>query len=78
VRFLGELEKDRLGNVLRAVRIAACEAEGGGIDKVQVASDEFPKGRFGATFDEFSQQSLSLGHFFNGITPPMPETRQTL
>ncbi len=75
VGLLREVKKNGLGDVLGAMRVTAHETEGGGINQIQITSEDFAKGRFGAVFNKVGKQGLSLGHVFSSKMPPEGKSR---
>jgi hypothetical protein len=63
-----QIGEDRLGHVLGEVGIAADHAQGGGIDKVHVAPDQFGKGFFGTGLGVLANQFVVRRHILPDST----------
>jgi len=59
-----EVNEDGLGDVLGEVGVAADEADGGGIDEIEVAGGEFAKGGFRAVVGVIREQFLGVRHLY--------------
>ena len=58
-----QINKYRLGHILRQMWVTIDESESGRINQVHVAGDQFTKGSFRASLDIFRDQFLAVRHF---------------
>jgi hypothetical protein len=73
------MQKNGLGDVLRQMRVTIDEPDGRGIDEVDVAADDFLKGRFRAVFGILDKQFLDLRHIHLPVKPrpgPKPNRKK--